>query len=59
MKQIKIAITTLFSCKNSRKNFEQSIVFFIGNYNLGHNTLRLFDVLPNSSFTTSETNRDY
>ena len=29
------------------------------NYNLGHNILRLFDVLPNFSFPTSETNRDY
>ena len=26
--------------------------------NLGHNILRHFDVLPNFSFTTSETNRD-
>ena len=25
----------------------------------GHNILRLFDVLPNFSFTTSETDRDY
>ena len=28
-------------------------------YNLGHNILRLFDVLPNFLLTTSETNRDY
>ena len=28
-------------------------------YNLGHNILRLFDVLPNLSSTTSEINRDY
>ena len=28
-------------------------------YNFGHNVLRLFDVSPNFSFTTSETNRDY
>ena len=28
------------------------------NYNLGHNILRLFDVLPNFAFTTSETNCD-
>ena len=27
-------------------------------YNLGHNILRPFDVLPNFSFTTSETNCD-
>ena len=26
--------------------------------NLGHNILRIFDVLPNFSFATSETNRD-
>ena len=29
------------------------------NDNLGHNILRLFNVLPNFSFTTSETNCDY
>ena len=29
------------------------------NYNLGHNILRFFDVLPNFPFTTSETNGDY
>ena len=29
------------------------------NYNLGHDILRRFDVLPNFSFATSETNRDY
>ena len=28
-------------------------------YNLGHNILRLFDVLLNFSLTTSETNRGY
>ena len=28
-------------------------------YNLGHNTFRLFAVLPNFPFTTSETNLDY
>ena len=28
-------------------------------YNLGHNILGLFDVLPNFSFITSESNRDY
>ena len=28
-------------------------------YNLGHNILRLFDVLPNFPFATSETNCDY
>ena len=28
-------------------------------HNLGHNILRLFNVLPNFPFTTSETNRDY
>ena len=30
-----------------------------GNYNHLHNILRLFDVLPNFSFTTSETNCSY
>ena len=28
-------------------------------YNHRHNIMRIFDVLPNFSFTTSETNRDY
>ena len=28
-------------------------------YNLGHNILRLFDILPNFPFIASETNRDY
>ena len=28
-------------------------------YSLGHNILRLFDVLPSFLFTTFETNRDY
>ena len=28
-------------------------------YNLGHNILRLFNILPNFLFTTSETKRDY
>ena len=32
---------------------------FTSSYNLGHNILRLFDVLPNFPFTISETNRDY
>ena len=30
-----------------------------GTYNYFHNILRLFDVLTNFSFTTSETMRDY
>ena len=36
--------------QNAKKNFPE---------NLGHNILRLFDVLPNFLFTASETNRDY
>ena len=28
-------------------------------YNHGHNILRLFNVLPNFHFPTTETNRDY
>ena len=28
-------------------------------YNLGHNILRLFNILPNFPFATSETNRYY
>ena len=39
------------------RNFELSKICKI--YNVGHNILRLFDVFPNFSFTTSETNRDY
>ena len=31
----------------------------MGSYNQFHNILRLFDVLPNFSFTTSETMGDY
>ena len=34
------------------------ILFSIGNYNHSHNILKL-DVLPNFSFTTSETMHDY
>ena len=30
-----------------------------GYYNHGHNILRLFDILPNVPFTTSETKDDY
>ena len=29
------------------------------NYNLGHNIFRLFDVVPNFPFTTSEMNHDH
>ena len=29
-----------------------------GNYNHGHNFMRIFDVLPNFAFTTSETRPD-
>ena len=29
------------------------------NYNHGHNIMRIFDVLPNFPFTTSETKPDY
>ena len=36
--------------KNAKENFSD---------NLGHNILRVFDVLPNFSFTTSETNHEY
>ena len=28
-------------------------------YNCAHNSLELVDILPNVSFTTSETERDY
>ena len=32
---------------------------YLGSYNHFHNILRLFDVLPNFPFTTSETMADY
>ena len=32
---------------------------YIGVYNYFHNIFRLFDILPNFPFTTSETIRDY
>ena len=35
------------------------MVTTLGKLNHGHNILRLFDVLPNFPFTTSETKRDY
>ena len=40
-------------------NFSSAFLKAINYYNLGHNILRLFDVLSNFSFPTSETNRDY
>ena len=45
--------------KAGRQQFYIMKYFFnIMNYSLGQNLLRLFDVLPNFPFTTSETNRD-
>ena len=38
--------------------FKISLRFWLENYKFGHNILRLFEVLPNFPFTTSETNRD-
>ena len=40
----------LIKTSNPKESFSDS---------LGHNILRLFDVLPNFHFTTSETKRDY
>ena len=43
-----------------KKLWSWSLKFFIKLfYNHGHDILRLFDVLPNFSFITSETKRDY
>ena len=52
---------TLF-CLSSPKFYSQLLKIwnhFKNCYNLGHNVLRLFDVLPNFPFTASEINRDY
>ena len=35
------------------------IAMILHYYNPGHNILRLFDVLPNFAFTTSELKRDH
>ena len=66
----KLKILVVWSC--SSKTFLCFIHYFMisicdsvsqlndgPNYNLGHNILGLFDVLPNFPFTTSETNRGY
>ena len=39
-------------------DFILSLLLGKASYNLDHNILRHFDVLPNFLFTTSETNRD-
>ena len=39
--------------------YYQVLKFHSTNYNQFHNILRLFDVLPNFAFTTSETMSDY
>ena len=72
---IKVAATDIWYFRKStfsrklihKKNFSftSQVVFKLGylfcqeRYNLGHNILRLFDVLPIFSFTTSEMNYDY
>ena len=43
----------------SNFNILCSNIIILCNYNHFHNVLRLFDVLTNFSFTTSETMRDY
>ena len=40
-------------------NFYSHTACKLKTYNLGHNIFRIFDVLPNFPFTTSETNCDY
>ena len=49
------------SIKSSLSNSQCiDFIWALGSYyNLGHNIFRLFDVLPNLSFTISETNRHY
>ena len=50
------------SAKIDKSQFTKLPVYvdlLLKNYNLGHNISRLFDVLPNFPFTTSETNQDY
>ena len=51
----KISATKLLFLKIGALN--KDIENFLGN--LGHNIFRLFDILPNFPFATSETNRDY
>ena len=41
------------------KNCGHSLLSYTKYYNLGQTILRLFDVLPNFSFTTSKMMRDY
>ena len=50
------SLPQLLSTVTAEKSTNTSRSIF---YNLGHNILRIFDGLPNFSFTTSETNRDY
>ena len=50
---------TLFLGKFCPKNENCQFKLKFGTYNQEHNILRLFDVLPNSLLTTSETKRDY
>ena len=50
---IKVLLNDIFAELDGSSGIKHII-----SYNLGHNTLRLFDVLPNFSFTTGETNRD-
>ena len=45
--------------KNEKTDKLKMIFIKMKNYNHFHNILRLFDVLPNFLFTTSETMHDY
>ena len=50
------------NCKDGsilRGSLGKLVIMKTSRYNLGHNILRLFDVLSNFLFTTSETNCDY
>ena len=53
--------TNSFSCTSLSSSLYTKVlsVFAEAYYNHFHNILRLFDVLPNFPFTTSETKRDY
>ena len=52
---------TFDTYRHTRENSEihNNVWCWTYNYNHRHNILRLFDVLPNFPFTTSETKRDY
>ena len=51
--------TTIFKFSPNFYFFLSKSEYFILNHNLGHNIMKLFDILPNFSFIKVETERDY